>query len=162
MSTPPKQLKSTCRIRFPDCDLMGHLNNSRYLDYFLNAREDHLREGYSLHLTDFLEKGVFWVVTQHEILYKRPALYNEVVCIVSALIGMDAHSLRVEMQMWNEAQTELKSVMWTHFTLVDGKTGRKSAHPPEFLTFASSILYEGVSPHLGLSTRASALVKGEA
>ena len=32
------------KIRFNDGDLFGHLNNSRYLDYFINAREDHLKE----------------------------------------------------------------------------------------------------------------------
>ena len=29
--------------RFSDCDPFGHLNNARYIDYFINAREDHLR-----------------------------------------------------------------------------------------------------------------------
>jgi acyl-CoA thioester hydrolase len=31
-------------VRFNDCDPLGHLNNSKYIDYFLNAREDHLKE----------------------------------------------------------------------------------------------------------------------
>lgn len=159
MNTPAKLLKSTYRVRFPDCDPMGHLNNSRYIDYFLNAREDHLREGYALQISDFLEKGVFWVVTGHEIQYKRPAVYNEMISIHSALIGMDAHTLRVEMQMWNEAESELKAVMWSHFTLIDGKTGRKSTHPEEFLEFAKSILNEGVSPHQGLVSRVAELLK---
>ena len=26
------------RVHFQDCDMLGHLNNARYLDYFLNAR----------------------------------------------------------------------------------------------------------------------------
>ena len=27
-------------IRFTDCDLFGHLNNGRYIDYLLNARKN--------------------------------------------------------------------------------------------------------------------------
>jgi acyl-CoA thioester hydrolase len=125
----------------------------------LNAREDHLREGYGLSLNEFLQKGVFWVVTGHEILYKRPALYNEIVTIATSLIGMDDQRLHVEMQMWNEAQTELKALMWSHFTLVDGKTGRKASHPENFLAFARSILREGIFIEKGLSARVSELVK---
>jgi acyl-CoA thioester hydrolase len=30
--------ESEALIRFPDCDPFNHLNNSRYIDYFINAR----------------------------------------------------------------------------------------------------------------------------
>ena len=36
----PGILSSTAIIRFQDCDPYSHLNNGRYLDYFMNARED--------------------------------------------------------------------------------------------------------------------------
>ncbi|MEM8567925.1 MAG: thioesterase family protein, partial [Bacteroidota bacterium] len=36
-----KTLESIHTIRFPDCDPFNHLNNARYIDYFINAREDH-------------------------------------------------------------------------------------------------------------------------
>ena len=39
-----KIFSSEALIRFSDCDPIGHLNNQRYMDYFLNAREDHLRQ----------------------------------------------------------------------------------------------------------------------
>jgi acyl-CoA thioesterase FadM len=42
--------KSFYTIRFGDCDLFGHLNNARYLDYFINAREEHLKERYQVQL----------------------------------------------------------------------------------------------------------------
>ena len=29
-------------VRFQDCDPFGHLNNARYIDYFLNARQDQI------------------------------------------------------------------------------------------------------------------------
>ena len=43
-----KEPTSSVIIRFQDCDPFGHLNNARYLDYFINAREDHLAEYYDL------------------------------------------------------------------------------------------------------------------
>jgi len=62
-------------IRFTDCDLFGHLNNGRYIDYLLNAREDHLKTEYGLDLTDFYKQGLSWLVAGHEISYIRPAAY---------------------------------------------------------------------------------------
>lgn len=34
-------------IRFQDCDPFGHLNNARYIDYFINERENHLLQYYN-------------------------------------------------------------------------------------------------------------------
>jgi YbgC/YbaW family acyl-CoA thioester hydrolase len=159
MSTYPSLQKSPYRIRFSDCDPLGHLNNARYIDYFLNAREDHLREGYALQLSDFLEKGSYWVVTGHEILYRRPVVYNEVVSIASALIGLEEHTLWVEMQMWNESETELKALLWTRFTVVDTKTGRKSKHTDAFMAFAKDIVYGEGLLHQGLTARMQTLAQ---
>ena len=47
---PPTELESTAVIRFQDCDPFGHLNNARYIDYFLNARQDQIAAAYGLAL----------------------------------------------------------------------------------------------------------------
>ena len=53
----PKQLESTTKIRFQDCDPFRHLNNARYTDYFMNAREDQLAQFYGnwLHEGQYLD-----------------------------------------------------------------------------------------------------------
>ena len=48
-----KSPNSNYKIRFNDCDMFGHLNNSRYLDYLINAREDHLKDYYSFDFTEY-------------------------------------------------------------------------------------------------------------
>src|SRR5882757_9409616 len=95
------RLSSSYTIRFNDCDPMGHLNNARYIDYMLNAREDHLREDHGISLSEFAKQGVSWVVTNHEIQYVRPALYNERVCIKSELIEAKESQIMVEMIMYD-------------------------------------------------------------
>ena len=45
---------SKAKIRFIDCDPIGHLNNSKYLDYMLNAREDHVEDYYGFTYQDCL------------------------------------------------------------------------------------------------------------
>jgi acyl-CoA thioester hydrolase len=130
-------------IRFSDCDPFGHLNNSRYIDYFLNAREDHLREHYGIDLKTWSQKGIGFVVNRHDIRYLRPANYNERVAIRSALIGWTDTELKVELQMWDEAQKQLKAIVWTDFTRISTLTGRKEAHTQETIDFARGALVEG-------------------
>jgi acyl-CoA thioester hydrolase len=43
-------LRSTKKIRFQDCDPFNHLNNGRYVDYYINSREDQLLENYNIDL----------------------------------------------------------------------------------------------------------------
>jgi len=137
-----KEPQSFYAIRFSDCDLFGHLNNARYLDYFLNAREDHLKAEYKMDLTTYYQKGIGWVVGSHEINYLKPAKYNEKVSIQSSLIKANDHYLLVELKMTNVEQTEIKAIMWTRFIPVNVKTGKRESHPSDFMEFAKSIELE--------------------
>lgn len=134
-----KNPNSLYTVRFNDCDLFGHLNNARYIDYFLNAREDHLKEYYDLRISEYYKKDIAWLVGGHEIAYLRPALYNEVVTIQTTLLIADNEFLLIETQMINEKQTHLKAIMRTKFIPINTKTGRKEQHQPEFMEWAKTI-----------------------
>lgn len=134
-----KNPTSVYKIRFSDCDLLGHLNNARYIDYFMNAREDHLKDCYNLKLTDYYQKGIAWVVSGHEIAYLRAAVYDEMVTIESTLLLAEADGLYVELVMTDENQTHLKAIMRTKFTPIHPKTGRKELHTNEFMEWAKTI-----------------------
>jgi YbgC/YbaW family acyl-CoA thioester hydrolase len=147
-----KTPRSFYTVRFNDCDPLGHLNNSKYIDYFLNAREDHLKTAYGIDLKVWAQRGDMFVVNQHEIRYLRPVTYNDVVCIQSALIAWGDTWLMVEMLMLDE-DGQLKAILWTKFTRINAKTGRKEAHPAEFLEWLRNGLLEGVDVEKGLSGR---------
>jgi YbgC/YbaW family acyl-CoA thioester hydrolase len=144
-------------VRFNDCDPLGHLNNARYLDYFLNAREDHLRDHYGIDLRVWLERGDAFVVHSHEIRYLRPAVYNESVAIQSALIGAGDSWLLVEMQLFDREQQQLKAILWTRFTHINPKTGRKEPLSAELVDFVKEVLVEGVDLSGGVGARVEAL-----
>lgn len=148
-----KKLQSSYVIRFGDCDLFGHLNNARYIDYFLNAREDHLKSYYDMDLKSFYQQGLSWFVASHEIMYLRPAQYNERVIIHSALFHASNDSLWVEMRMTDEKETHIKSVMWTRFVPVNIKTQRKEIHPPSFMDFAHQVMVDDIDLQAGLKER---------
>ena len=143
-------------VRFNDCDPLGHLNNSRYIDYFLNAREDHLKEFYGIDLREWATRGNAFVVSQHEIRYIRAVTYNDPIGIQSALIGWGDTWLLVEMLLFDNAR-QLKAILWTKFTRISAVTGKKQAHPAEFLDFIQEVLVEGIDPEKGLNDRITAL-----
>jgi YbgC/YbaW family acyl-CoA thioester hydrolase len=150
-------LKTFYTVRFSDCDPMGHLNNARYIDYMLNAREDHLKQAYQINLLEYHKQGIAWVVRRHDIQYVRPAFYNEVVCIESRLIELSESHVLVEMLMFDEQQTTLKAILWTNFTSVDVKTGRRKEHPAAFMEFAAGVKVDDVNIPAGVTERVKGL-----
>ena len=82
-----KELESSVFITFSDCDPFRHLNNARYIDYFLAAREQQLLEAYHFSLADWGAKGRGWFVTQNLVAYLKPANYAETVTMVSRIIS---------------------------------------------------------------------------
>ena len=151
------QLKTFYTVRFSDCDPLGHLNNARYIDYMLNAREDHLKQFYNITLSEYHKQGLAWVTHSHTIRYLRPVIYNEIVCIESRLIELaDSHVL-VEYLMFDEKQETLKAIMWTNFTSIDIKTGRRKEHPAFFMELAATMKVDGVDIQAGLNERIKTL-----
>jgi acyl-CoA thioester hydrolase len=128
-----KTFESEALVRFSDCDPLNHLNNARYLDYFMNAREDHLLRGAAFSLYEAArERGVGWVVGSHHIAYLRPAMLMETVIIDSTMLAWRDREVLVEMRMWNQAKTDLKAVLWSTFVHVDLATGRSTPHSDDY------------------------------
>ncbi len=153
-----KILSSIARIRFQDCDPFNHLNNSKYIDYFINAREDQVRDEYELDIFTLAgEKGVSWVVSSHQIHYLKPATLMEKVVIESQLFGFTAKSLHVEMRLWDEGHTQLKSILWTQFIHISLKTQRPVDHSESLMELFANVL-EPVAEN-DLAERFNALTK---
>ena len=153
MNKMNKNPNSVYKIRFSDCDLFGHLNNARYIDYFMNAREDHLKENYNLNLTAFYKNGISWVVTSHEISYLHSAIYDEMVTIKSSLLAADSDALYVELIMMDERQSHLKAIMRTKFTAINPKTGKKEPHTSDFMEWAESVKNDNAGKQTNLQDR---------
>lgn len=135
MQQPSKVFESEVLIRFPDCDPFNHLNNSRYIDYFINAREDHLSaHGFNMYQLA-LEKGLGWVVSLNQVAYLKPAFLNERVIIQSTMLWLKEKEVLIECRMWNKEKTILKSLLWSHCTHFNLKTQRSEVHSKELVDF---------------------------
>ena len=135
-----KTLTSKRKVRFQDCDPFNHLNNSKYIDYFINAREDQMAEFYDLDIFEFTKtQGKAWVVVDHKIAYVTPAVAMEEVIIESQLLNFSDKSISIEMKMYNTEKTSVKSIIWTTFVLLDLRTKRPANHDQNFMDFFAEV-----------------------
>lgn len=143
MSKLPTVLENTRRIRFQDCDPFNHLNNGRYVDYYINAREDQLVENYDIDLFKIIkEEGLGWVVANNQVSYIKPVFTMENVVMQSQLINFSPKHLQVEMRMWNADKTILKSVAWFTFVPFNLKKNRVETHQEKYMQLFKEVLLE--------------------
>lgn len=136
----PKVLESTAVVRFQDCDPFGHLNNARYVDYFMNARTDQLQAHYDFNIFAVgQEIGRNWVVSKTEIVFLLPAMLMETVRIQTQLILATERKLVVEGIMFDESGQQIKSVAWVEFTFVNLTNGRPASHTDELMQLFNAV-----------------------
>jgi acyl-CoA thioester hydrolase len=136
-----KEPETKVTVRFQDCDPFGHLNNAKYLEYFINAREDHLILAYGFDLNAHArESGCAWVIARHQIAYLAPVAYGEEVLIKTSLRRYTDQSALMEGRMYDAAGTRLKSLLWTDFAYVQLATGRPNKHGTAVADFLARIL----------------------
>lgn len=81
MSVPKTAYLALVRVRFNECDPMGHVNNAVYLNYLEQVAIDHAAAiGWNAEsLTDIA--NALFVARKHEITYHRPAFENDYLLI---------------------------------------------------------------------------------
>jgi YbgC/YbaW family acyl-CoA thioester hydrolase len=136
----PKEPESKMQIRFPDCDPFNHLNNARYIDYMINAREDHLVKFYDFDIYKLVkETGNTWVVAQTQIAYLTSAELMETITIQTSLISFNGKSLQMEAKMYNENKTQLKAIMWLKLAHYNLKTRKSQEHTTSLMEFFTEV-----------------------
>jgi len=139
----PKIIESFQKIRFQDCDPFNHLNNGKYVDYFINAREDQLIENYDIDLFKIIrEEGLGWVVANNQIAYIKPVFTMETVCIESQLLSYSEKHIKVEMRMWNSDKSILKSVAWFSFVPFNLRKNKIEPHGKKYIDLFEKIILE--------------------
>ena len=131
-------------VRFQDCDPYGHLNNGKYIDYLLNAREDHLSQEYGIDVFAMAtNEKKSWLVGQNNIVYLRPSRVMEEVLIRSALIDYGDRFITAEMVMTDKEERQLKAVLWTRFFYFDFEKGIGIRHDEEKMKLFGELKIDG-------------------
>lgn len=137
----PKILTSSTKIRFQDCDPFNHLNNGRYIDYYINQREDQVQNAYGIDVFKMIredKKG--WVVSSTQLAYILPVFTMEEIAFESQTIAFSKKHLKVEMRMFNKQKNKLKSIAWMTFVHFDLKTNKPTEHSSELMELFTDIV----------------------
>lgn len=138
-----EETSSKVKIRFIDCDPIGHLNNSKYLDYMLNAREDHVEENYGFTYEEIIKKtGSTWVTIQNEIAYLKEVRYNHTVEISSKIIDINSRTSTVEILMKDINTGLIHAILWTTVIFFNLKTRKVDELPEDLKSLFSKFLVE--------------------
>ncbi len=142
MKQLPTLLSSESIIRFQDCDPYNHLNNSKYIDYFLNAREDQVLEAYDLSIYGLAHThGIGWVVAHNQIAYIKPAMLMERVQITSKIIRFEPRWMDVEFIMSSTKDRSVKAFMWSRFVHVNIRNGQPVEHSERLMSMFREALH---------------------
>ena len=129
-----KEVSTTVKVRFSDCDPIGHLNNVKYLDYMFNAREDHVETYYGFTYEECTKKtGCTWLAVQNEIAYLREVRYNHQVVISSKTIEVGERTAKVEILMKSLDEKTIHAVLWVTVIYFNIKTRKSESHPQDII-----------------------------
>jgi acyl-CoA thioester hydrolase len=135
-----KEPESKYRVRFADCDPIGHLSNLRYFDYMLNAREDHCLDNYQLDNFEQSKKtGCLWVVLQNQIAYIKEVRYNKDIIITSKIIKYTDRTNTIEVLMLNKDKTLTHAALWVTFIYFNLTTRKSEIQPQNFMDLFQEI-----------------------
>ena len=83
------------RVRYRECDPMGIVYHTHYLDYFEAARTEALRH-IGLPYRKLEESGVIMPVVDLAVSYHRPALYDDLIDIQTQMTGVPDTRVRID------------------------------------------------------------------
>ena len=118
VSAEPYELRIP--VRPADVDELGHVNNVVYLRWVQEAAIAHWRHA----ATPEDQAALYWVVTRHEIDYKRPAMPDDVVVARTWIGGAARRSFERHTELLREADGKVLARARTLWCPVDPRTLR--------------------------------------
>jgi acyl-CoA thioester hydrolase len=119
------------RVRYGETDRMGYAHHSVYALYIEEGRTELLRE-LGMDYKGIEDKGFIMPVSSLEIQFKRPAIYDEVLTIVSRLKEKPGVRVDFEYEIYSE-EAELLCTAKTRLVFANAVTGKPCRPMTEFL-----------------------------
>jgi acyl-CoA thioester hydrolase len=117
----------TVRVRYAETDRMGLLHHANYLVFFEQARTELLR-GQGMTYKDLEDRGFLLVLTRVEVRYKRPARYDDLLTLRTAVVRSTLVKIEHRYEVWRDG--ELLAEGESTLACVD-RSGRPQALPEE-------------------------------
>ena len=116
------------RVRYRECDPMGLVYHTHYLDYFEAARTEALRE-MGLAYKDLEASGIIMPVVDLAVRYSRPVRYDDVIEVTAHIGHVPSTRVRVDYEVRREGEPAV--LVTGHVTLcfVDAARNRPVRAP---------------------------------
>ena len=124
------------RVRYGETDQMGYCYYGNYAQYFEVGRVEALRE-IGMSYRNMEESGIMLPVSDFEVKYFKPALYDDEIKINTKLVKVEGCRLFFEYEIENE-QGKIISTAKTTLVFVLKKTMKPTSPPETFLNLLES------------------------
>lgn len=124
------------RVRYAETDQMGYVYYGNYATYYEVARVEMLRSlGTSYKAME--DRGVMLPVTELQVRYHKPILYDEVVTIRVSIPELPSVRIRFQYELFNQ-KGELANSGETTLVFVDMERNRPCRAPEDFIRTLST------------------------
>jgi acyl-CoA thioester hydrolase len=122
-----KDHETKLRIRYGETDQMGVVYHGNYSNFLEIGRTEWLRE-LGLSYKEMEAEGIMLPVTSLALNYKKPACYDDVICIKTTLVKMPTVTIEFNYEILND-EGEILALGNTILAFVNMKTGRPTRCP---------------------------------
>jgi acyl-CoA thioester hydrolase len=116
------------RVRYRECDPMGVVYHTDYLDYFEEARTEALRD-LGVAYRDLEANGVIMPVVEVNVRYHGPAYYDEVIVVEVSFPEMPSVRVPIEYTVHREGEDETLAEGHTTLCFMDAERRRPIRAP---------------------------------
>jgi acyl-CoA thioester hydrolase len=121
------------RVRYAETDRMGVVYYANYLVWFEMGRSEYCRQR-GFNYLELEELGYHLVVTEALCRYRKPARYDDVVAVRTALHSLQRRSIRFRYQVLHKVSGETLAEGETKHLCVDA-AGRATIIPDPYCTY---------------------------
>lgn len=134
------------RVRYRECDPMGVVYHTHYIDYFEAARTEALRT-MGLPYRELEERGTIMPVVDLAVQYHRPAHYDDLLAITTRMDAVPSIRVRIDYEVHRAGTTEL--LVTGHVTLcfVDAERNRPVRAPAFVRDVFEAAMQAQEAPH---------------
>jgi len=116
------------RVRYRECDPMGVVYHTHYLDYFEEGRTEALRD-LGVRYRDLEESGIIMPVVEADVRYRAPAYYDDVLVVDVAFKELPSVRVPIAYTVRRDGEDTLLAEGHTTLCFMDAERRRPTRAP---------------------------------
>jgi acyl-CoA thioester hydrolase len=117
------------RVRYRECDPMGVVYHTHYLDYFEAGRTEALRD-LGVRYRDLEDRGIIMPVVEANVRYRAPAHYDDVLAVEVVFEEMPGVRVPIEYTVHRNSEDDVLAEGHTTLCFMDAER-RRPTRPPQ-------------------------------